>query len=53
MRVILLSLLIELLNKDVNSYHIMFVHEIGTKSHLLQIFPMVEFSRVYQNLCAE
>ena len=42
MRIILLSILIELLNKDVDSYHIMFVHEIGTKSHLLQIFPMVE-----------
>ena len=25
-----------------HGYHVMIVHEMGTKSHLLQLFPMVE-----------
>ena len=25
-----------------HGYHVMFIHEMGTKSHLLQLFPMVE-----------
>ena len=25
-----------------HGYHVMFIHEAGTKSHLLQLFPIVE-----------
>ena len=42
MRLLLKSIVVQLLVNYANSYHIMFVHEIGTKSHLLQIFPLVE-----------
>ena len=36
------SILVQLFVNHATSFHIMFVHEIGTKSHLLQIFPLVE-----------
>ena len=42
MRLLSINILVQILVNQANCYHVMFVHEIGTKSHLLQIFPLVE-----------
>ena len=34
--------LYSLLLSGTHGYHVMFIHEAGTKSHLLQLFPIVE-----------
>ena len=39
---IIFSALFPLLPSVSHGYHVMFVHEMGTKSHLLQLFPIVE-----------
>ena len=38
----LIIALYSLLTSCSHGYHVMFIHEMGTKSHLLQLFPMVE-----------
>ena len=42
MRLLSINILVQILVNQANCYHVMCVHEIGTKSHLLQLFPLVE-----------
>ena len=42
MRLLSINILVQVLVNPANCYHVMCLHEIGTKSHLLQLFPLVE-----------